>query len=212
MSVLEQLVEKPQPPKPVSPVMREDGDHVDVVPYNAYQDPQCAHYFLNWFWDRMRENGLLKLYYPDLTDDDRLFPTFVRMLSSDSTRVVLVVLRDDEGKVKDVIGLSTWEYLKLGPSTVGHCGFIFREAYWNRRTSIEAGHRIMEHWFEEAEPKLDVAIGMIARENHLARRYVSALGWKENGFIHNGHQYDGKTCDAVLYQYTREQHQAKEGK
>lgn len=209
MSVLDQLVEKPKPPKPMEPVMREDGDRVDVVPYNAYRDPQCAHYFLNWFWDRMRENGLLKLYYPDLTDDDRMFPTFVRMLSSEVTKVILVILRDAEDKVKDVIGLSTWEPMQLGPSTVGHCGFIFRHEYWNRRTSIEAGHRIMEHWFTVAEPKLDVAVGLIARDNNLAQRYVRALGWVESGWIHNGQQYEGKPCDAIIWQYTREQFQKK---
>lgn len=206
MSTLAQLVEKPKPPQAEPPTpLREDGDHVEVFPYNAYYDPNGAHWGLTWFWDKLREHGLLKLYYPDLTDDDRLFPTFVRMMSSDSTKVVLVLLKDSEDKVKDLIGISTWEPMKFGPSTIGHAGFIFRQEYWGRRTTIEAGKKIMEYWFTQAEPRLDVAVGLIARDNLLAQRYVQALGWVESGWLHQGQQYNGKPCDAVIWQYTREQ-------
>jgi RimJ/RimL family protein N-acetyltransferase len=208
MSTLTQLV-KPEGPETPPAQLREDGDHVDVVPYNAYQDPQCAHYGLTWFWDRLREHGLLRLYYPELADDDRLFPTFVRMMSSEATKVILVVLKDGEGQVKDLIGISTWEPLRFGPSMLGHAGFIFREKYWNRQTTLEAGQRIMSYWFAEAEPKLDLAVGLIARDNVLAQRYVRALGWTEGGWLPNSQQYDGKPCDAIIWHITREQFNAK---
>lgn len=206
MSTLAHLVEQPRPPKsdPPSPP-REEGDHIEVFPYNAYYDPLCAHSGLAFFWDKLREHGLLKLYYPDLTDDDRLFPTFVRMMSSDSTKVVLVLLKDSEDKVKDLIGIATWEPMRFGPSMIGHAGFIFRQEYWTRRTTIEAGKKIMEHWFTQAEPKLDVAVGLIARDNIMACRYVKALGWQESGWIHRGQQYNGNPCDAVIFQYTRDE-------
>lgn len=206
MSVLEQLVEKPKPPEPVSPSHGND-DYVEVMPYNAYQDPNCAHYGLTWFWDKLREHGLLKLYYPDLTDDDRLFPTFVRMLSSASPQVTLVLLKNS-GEVKDLIGIATQDPLGFGKSALSHCGFIFRQEYWNRRISIEAGHRIMEHWFE-AEPKLDAAVGLIAQANVLATRYVKALGWVESGWLHQAQQYEGKPCDALIFQYTREMYEKR---
>src|SRR5215831_1427055 len=211
-ATLEQLVEpvrlEREPKKPVNERLIEDGDEIDVIPYNAYHDPQSAH-FLPWLFDLMRRDGLLKLYYPDIADDEKMFATFVKMFSSTSTYVILVVVRDatPERAVKDVIGFATWEAMQLGPSLVGHCGFIYRKDFWQRSTSIKAGQRIMRYWFEEAEPKLDVLVGLIARLNRLATGYVRGLGWQESGWIHNGQQYDGKTCDAILFQYTREQYE-----
>lgn len=211
MSVLESLIEKPLAPqtaKPQPPPKIElgNGDYVDVLPYNAYNDPNCRQ-FLFWFYDRMRENGLLRLYYPDLTDDDKMYPTFVRMLSSEVTHILLVVVKDSKGEVKDVIGLSSWEAMKLGPATVGHCGFIFRQEYWTRKTTIAAGHKILEWWFEHAEPRLDIAIGLIAEDNTLALRYVQGLGWDRLGVLDGCQQWNNKQCDAVMYKYTRGQYE-----
>lgn len=212
MSSLAQLVEpvgKTGDSKPTPPTDIRDGDWiVDVIPYHADND-SMAYQMLPWLWKRLKDDGLLDLYYPDLAD--KSFPTFVKMLSSPVTRVILVVLRNPEKRdeVKDVIGFATWEPLRFGPATLGHAGFIFLKKYWDRVTSIEAGWRIMEWWFDRNDEPLDVALGLIALTNVLANRYVQRLGWTRMGVLPGCQQYEGKQTDAVQWIMTRAEYESK---
>lgn len=219
MSTLQQLVEmpvgpgqeKPEPPKPTA-VLRDGDSIVDVIPYNAYHDPKGG-YFMHWLWQKLQADGLLRLYYPDVTDDEKFYPTFVRMMSSEMTKVLLVVLRNpqDATDVRDVVGFATWEPLKFGPAVVGHAGFIFLKAYWDRRVTVQAGERIMEWWFDRNPEPLDVAVGLIADKNTLANRFVQRLGWTQMGSLPGCQQWGGEQCDAVLWRYTRAEWGKREG-
>jgi|SRR5579859_1393381 len=199
-------LEKPAAPAPPPARLMDEGDWVDVIPYHADNDPNADH-FLYWMWHKLKDDGLLALYFPD--DQEKSYPTFVKLMSAPVTRVILVVIKSPatkdkpNGEVKDVIGFATWEPLRMGPATVGHAGFIFLHKYWQRQVSVEAGKRIMQHWFAETEPKLDVALGLIADTNKLANRYVQALGWTRLGDLPGCHHYDGKQADAVIWRMTR---------
>lgn len=216
MSILEQLV-APQPPvstpdrtakrqKPADPpatpprIELPDGDYVDVVFYHGDNDPDAAR-ALPWFWNRLMQDDLLRLYYPTATD--RSFCTFVKMVSSPVTRVLFVVVKDSAGDVKDFIGLATWEPMQFGPSTLGHAGFIFLKDFWHRDITLRAGRRIMQAWFDEFPQPLDIAVGIIAKDNVLANRYVQQLGWTKVGGLPGCQHYDNKTSDAVIWQVTR---------
>lgn len=220
MSTLAQLVEpvgagKPETkaaePKPPEPIR--DGDWtVEVIPYHADNDAQASK-MLPWLWQRLKDDGLLDLYYPSLAD--KSFPTFVKMLSSPVTRVILVVLCGPGGlqDVHDVVGFATWEPLKFGPATLGHAGFIFLKQYWDRQVSTEAGKRIMEWWFDRNPEPLDVAVGLIALTNILANRYVQRLGWKRMGVLPGCQEYEGKQTDAVQWIMPRDEYESqKRGK
>lgn len=216
MSTLAQLVEpmgpsatkKAEPPKP-EPIR--DGDWiVDVMPYHGDNDPN-AWQMLPWLWKRLKDDGLLDLYYP--AEADKSFCTFAKMLSASLTRVILVVLRnpDDVTDVKDIIGFATWEPLRFGPALLGHAGFIFLKKYWDRHTSVEAGKRIMEWWFDKNPEPLDVAVGLIAEKNILANRFVQRLGWTRMGDLPGCQEYAGEQCDAIQWRFTRKDWEAMKG-
>lgn len=208
MSLLEQLVETPKPPS-TAPKHEEprpprielgDGDYVDVVFYHGDGDPE-ADRALPYFWRKLMEDDLLQLYYP--SDTDRSFCTFVKMVSSQITRVLFVVIKDAKGEVKDFMGLATWEPIQFGPSLLGHAGFIFLREYWQREITLAAGRRILSAWFDEFPQPLDIAVGIIAEDNVLANRFVQRLGWTRVGVLPGCQQYAGKPSDAVLWQVTR---------
>lgn len=214
MSSLAQLVEPTKSPKAAEPEVPNriayDGDHyVDVIPYNAYFDDKCRHW-LFWLYDKLREDDLLRLYYPSVDGTDRSYPMFVRMMSSDSTQVLLVVLKDKKTEeVAGLVGIATWERLQFGPSTLGHAGFIFLKSFWDNHTSMAAGQRILQYWFDEMPEKLDIAVGIIAKLNVLANRFVRRLGWTLVGELPNCQQYGGEPCEAVLWQMTRAKFEEK---
>jgi len=204
MSTLAQLVEptKPQHTPPPRVADLGNGDYVDVVFYHGDGDPQASR-AIPWFWQKLMADDLLKLYYP--SDTERSFCTFAKMVSSPVTRVLMVVVKDPNGDVKDFMGLATYEPLQFGPALVGHAGFIFLKDYWHREVTLAAGRRIMQAWFEEfPEPRLDIAVGIIAKDNIMANRYVQALGWTRVGELPGCQQYAGEQCDAVLWQITKE--------
>lgn len=212
MSSLSQLVEPTRSPKAAEPEtpnrIAYDGDrYVDVIPYNAYFDDKCRHW-LFWLYDKLREDDLLRLYYPNVDASDRSYPMFVRMMSSDTTQVLLVVLKDKKTEeVQGLVGIATYEKMQFGPSTLGHAGFIFIRQFWDHRTSLEAGQRIMRFWFEEMPQPLDISVGIIAKTNILANRFVQRLGWVRVGELPDCQQYGGEPSDAVLWRVTRKQYE-----
>lgn len=211
MSTLASLVEpvrKPAEPTPVNRIAYDDGHYVDVIPYNAYFDEKCRHW-LFWLYDKLREDDLLRLYYPNIDGTDKAYPMFVRMMSSDTTQVLLVVLKDKQTEeVAGLVGIATWERMQFGPSTLGHAGFIFLRQYWDHRTSLDAGRRILQFWFDEMPQPLDIAVGIIAKLNTLANRFVQRLGWTKVGELPNCQQYGGEPCDACIWQITRSTYEA----
>ena len=211
MSTLASLVEpvkKPQEPLPVDRIAYDGDKYVDVIPYNAYFDDKCRHW-LFFLYDELRKDDLLRLYYPNIDGSDRAYPMFVRMMSSDTTQVLLVVLKDKQtDDVTGLVGIATWERMQFGPSTLGHAGFIFLKDFWDHRTSMAAGRRILDYWFKEMPQPLDITVGIIAKLNVLANRFVSRLGWTKVGELPNCQQYGGEACDACIWQITRAAYEA----
>lgn len=197
------------PTSHVPPKKREEGDYVDMVPYDARFDKDSSK-ALVYFWQRLRDAGLLELYYPGQADLS--FAQFVRLMSGD-VKVILFVIKDPEGLVKDFIGLATWAPLDFGGTLVGNAGFLFLPDWWDRQTTIEATQRGMRYWFEEMEPRLNMAIGMNPAGNLLVQRFLHRIGWTRVGQLPIPQFYGGKHSDTVLWYYTREQYEAaKEGK
>lgn len=186
---------------PVTP--RVDGDYIDVVPYDARRD-RNAPQALVYFWQRLKDAGLLELYYPG--NSDLSFPQFVRLLSGD-VKVILFVIKGPDDTVKDFVGLATWAPLDFGGTLVGNAGFLFLPEWWDRRTTLEACRRGMRYWFEELQPRLDLAIGMNPAGNHLVQRFLHALGWTRVGELPIPQYYAGQTSPMVLWHYTRAQYE-----
>jgi RimJ/RimL family protein N-acetyltransferase len=207
LSTLAGTTPTPAPqPKPVREPIRglREGEWVDVLPYDARFDPMSRH-FLWWLWDKLHTSGLLALYYPH--DTEASFPEMVKMFSG-GTNVILVVVKNEKGEIQDLLGFATWGPMQLGLAQVGCCGFIFLPDYWQARATSEAATRIMRMWFDES--KLDLLVGIIAKDNVLAQRFMSRIGWQLSGSLPNAHLYSGKPSDATIWYMTREAFESKE--
>lgn len=203
------VTERRLPAQHVSVTPRAEGDWIDCVPYDARGDKDAPQALL-YFWDRLHKAGLLELYYPG--QSDLSFPQFVRLLSGD-VKVILFVIKDSADVVKDFIGLATWAPLDFGGTLVGNAGFLFLPEHWDRQTTIEAVRRGQRYWFEEMEPRLNLAIGMNPSSNLLVQRFLHRIGWTRVGQLPIPQFYAGKMSDMVLWYYTREQYERdKEGK
>jgi RimJ/RimL family protein N-acetyltransferase len=203
------VTERKLPTQHVATTPRAEGDHIDVVPYDGRADKDAAQ-ALYFFWNKLREGGLLELYYPGQSEYS--FTSFVRLMSGD-VKVILFVIRDAQEMVKDFVGLATWAPLDFGGTLVGNAGFLFLPAYWDRQTTIDATKRGMRYWFEEMQPQLSMAIGMNPAANLLVQRFLHRIGWTRVGQLPIPQSYAGKQSDMVLWYYTREQYlRHKEGK
>lgn len=204
MSTFDTLAGPPSPPtqpkKEPHPIRGlKSGETIDVLPYTGYSKESDL--FLPWMWRRFKEDGLIELYFPGMSDTG--FPAFVSLMSGGAgIQVVLVVVKDAEGKIIDLMGIATWEQMRMGEATLAHCGFIFLTEYWDHRTSLEAARRIMRLWFDEV--KLDTLIGIVAEDNHLAMRFMQRVGWRLAGTLQKLHVYKGKPSNAALWEMTRE--------
>ena len=222
MSLLDQLLEKPKPPgesavveapepekeplKPSGTIAAGGGKHVEVYPYNAHWDSE-AWQFLPWMWKKLKDDGLLDLYFPNIAE--KSFATFAAMLSG-GAQILLVCFVDDEtGLATDTIGFASWTPMLLGLSTVGNAGFIYLRDYWEQSITLAAGHRIEKMWFEEMPQKLDLAVGIIAKDNVLARRYLNRLGWRKSGELPGIQQYAGVQGDGEIWFITRAQYEQR---
>lgn len=223
MSLLEQLA-SPSPDRkprhsPTVEAIREGNLVLDVIPYNAANDPQ-AHLFLPWFWKRLKDDGVISLYFPG--DADCSFGPFVALFNDTSVHKLLFVtadapLRRDgafvEGEfkptVKDAVGFATWAPMNLGGKLVGNAGFIFLRDYWDRHTTVLATRRGMKFWFEEMTPRLDMAIGMNPLGNILVQRFLPRIGWTRMGTIPIPQYYASAYSDMALWYITREQFESQ---
>jgi len=207
MSTLSTLAGEGEP-KRERPKIRgiKDGEWIDVIPYSAHFDPN-ADKFLPWFWNRLKTDGLVELYFPDGKETG--FASFVGLMSSNVTKVVLVVVKGTDGLVVDTVGIATWDPLKMGMISVGIAGFIFLRDYWERHASLAAARRIMQMWFDEL--KLNVLLGLIAKDNHLANRFVQRAGWTLQGSLPMLHAYQGEISDSQMWTITREEFEQAKG-
>lgn len=173
---------------------------ISVVPYNAALDPN-ADKFLPWFWNRLKEDGLIGLYFPGAEDTG--FSMFVKLLSGE-TRVLLVVKQNENGEIVDTVGFSTIGPMAIGGTMAAYAGFIFLKDHWERKTTLAAAKTIMDAWFTNQEVHLDVVMGVVADDNVLAKRFLTQVGWKHAGDIPYLAEYIGNRCAATFWFITRE--------
>lgn len=197
-------VQTPETPKHDRVPIRgiKNGEHVEVIPYDGRMD-KAADKFLPWFWNRLKDSGLLELYYPGMGATS--FTTFARMLSGD-VKVILFVIMDDAREVQDCVGFATWSPLDFAGYLVGNAGFIFLPEYWDRQTTVDATKVGMKFWFDEMTPRLDLAVGMNPEGNHLVQRFLHRIGWTRVGTLPIPQLYAGQSSDTVLWYYTRAQY------
>jgi RimJ/RimL family protein N-acetyltransferase len=182
------------------------GEWVDVIPYNANLDPNAPQ-FLFWFWERLQKSGLLALYFPHGTEAS--FPQFVGMMSG-GTNVILVVVKSESGEVQDTMGFATWGTMQLGLATVGCAGFVFLPEFWDAKATVEAAKRIERLWFDEMPQHLDLLVGIIAKDNVAAQRFMPRIGWSFSGSLPGAHLYAGQPSDATIWYLTRSQFESQE--
>lgn len=196
MSLISQLageaaIETPKP-KPNHAV-----EAVKVIPYDASTDPN-AEVMLPWLWNRLKEDGLVDLYFPN---NPAPFVAFVRMMSG-GLNVFLATTQDEEGNVGKLIGFLTWEHLNFGGAKTAMAGFIFLKEFWDAHISKAAAHALMTHLFENTE--VEVAVGNVAEKNRLASLFLAGIGWQKVGKIPGMQQYNGERTNANLWCMTKE--------
>lgn len=198
----------PDPPKRERPKIRglKEGEWIDVIPYSAHLDPNAS-LFLPWLWNRLKEDGLVELYFPEGKETG--FASFVGLMSSNVTKVVLVVVKGADGLVVDTVGIATWDPLRMGLISVGIVGFIFLRDYWEQKASALAAQRIMKLWFDDL--KLEILLGLIAKDNHLANRFVQRVGWTLQGTLPRLHSYMGAISDANMWTITKDEFERTKG-
>jgi RimJ/RimL family protein N-acetyltransferase len=182
------------------------GKHVEVYPYNAHNDPNASLY-LPWLWKRLKDDGLIDLYFPNFAD--KSFATFAAMLSGGAQILIVALVDDETGLATDTIGFASWTPMLLGLATVGNAGFIYLKDYWEQSITLAAGRRIEKMWFEDMPDKLDLAVGIIAKDNVLARRYLNRLGWRKCGELPGIQQYAGVQGDGEIWFTTRTQYEQR---
>lgn len=186
-------------------------ESVDVIPYNADFDPNSDK-FLPYLWNRLKEDGLTEIYFP--AEKDSGFAKFVKLLSG-AEQVVLVLKRDDEKVITNVIGFASWAPLPYGETNSILAGFIFLKEFWDRNHSVIAAKKIMDYWFNEGEipgsGTIDLAVGFIAKANIPAQRFLSRIGWVRAGEIPDFHQHKGEKSDAVFWHITKTRHKEVHG-
>lgn len=211
MSLLERLVDQPSTSRPTHPArdrIMEGSWVLDVVPYTASADKN-AHQFLPWFWQRLRDEGLIELYFPGMAETS--FGEFASLFTAPGVKKLLFLLKDpstldnDLPTVVDCIGFATWSPMEWGGQQVGNCGFIFFRDYWDRATTVKGCHRAMQYWFHEMEPSLDVCLGLNPAGNVLVQRFLPKIGWTRVGQLPIPQYYDGKYSDMVVWYITRRQ-------
>jgi RimJ/RimL family protein N-acetyltransferase len=221
MSFLDKFIERPLPPgenastavlEPEKAVPTDGrisagaGKHVEVYPYNAHNDPNASLY-LPWLWKRLKDDGLIDLYFPNSAD--KSFATFAAMLSGGAQILIVALVDDETGLATDTIGFASWTPMLLGLATVGNAGFIYLKDYWEQSITLAAGRRIEKMWFEDMPDKLDLAVGIIAKDNVLARRYLNRLGWRKCGELPGIQQYAGVQGDGEIWFTTRTQYEQR---
>jgi hypothetical protein len=102
--------------------------------------------------------------------------------------------------------------LDFGGQQVGNAGFLFLPDVLGARHDIRGrASRGMKYWFEEMEPRLNMALGMNPSGNHLVQRFLHGLGWTRVGQLPIPQYYGGTHSDLVIWYYTREQYERDKG-
>lgn len=204
MSVLDTLAGSPTTP----PTDREPKtpNGVQAIPYNANWDKD-ADRFLPWFWERLKADGLVTLYYPG--QEETGFAAFVKLMSNaPQTQIALVVPKNVEGLPDgEPIGFVSWEPMTFGSGNGASAGFIFLRKFWDAKHTVDAANAVMKLWFEVLN--LDLVIGIVAQENTPALRFLSRIGWQKLGALPGMHTFKGKASDAVLHYVTKEMFEGK---
>lgn len=219
MSTFDTLAGPSTPPVNGSKVKREphpirgvrEGETIHAVPYTAYS--KDSDYFLSWLWRRLKAANLLELYFPGL--GELSFPAMVELFSgARGIKVILILVKNAQGEVVDVLGIATWEPMQIGTVQTCYAGFIFLPEYWDRHSTVEAAKQGMRYWFYEMEPRMEVILGVNPEGNHLVQRFLHRLGWTRVGTLPIPQWYEGKPSDTVIWYITRAQFDAmeKEGK
>lgn len=172
-----------------------------AIPYNAHFDPN-ADKFLPWFWQRLKDDGLVSLYYPG--QEETGFALFVKLLSNaPQTQVALVVPNNVEGLPDgEPIGFVSWEPGLFGKPNAATAGFIFLKRFWDSKHTTDAANSVMRLWFEQLE--MELVVGVIATANIAAQRFMPRVGWAKMGILPNMTSFTGKECDASLWYITRD--------
>ena len=194
MSTLSQLTEVPRPPQSGS----SSAPALMAIPYNGDFDAHAAT-MLPWLYDRLKQDGLLDLYFS--TRKGASFCAFVRMMSGGSN--IILATTQKEGIPDKVIGFMNWEPMNFGGAHSAKAGFIFLKEFWDGHTSTEAGKLLLTELF--ANTDIDVVIGNVAADNRLTSMFLTRLGWNKVGTIPKMQQYEGVECPANLWCITREE-------
>lgn len=176
---------------------------IAVIPYNAsFHDD--AQNFLPFLWNKLKEDGLIELYFPG--ESKTGFANFVRLMSGDS-KILLVVGKDNAGKLDKAIGFASWRPMPFGATQAGMAGFVFLREFWDGKITDVAAQRIMEHWFDSEQ--MDLMIGCVADLNHPANKFMERIGWAKVGIVPMAHIYKGVQCGSVIWQITKDVYKAR---
>jgi|SRR5580765_4803845 len=203
---------------------------IHVFHYNARLDTTGKSLlFVQWMYDQCERDGLLDLYFPQITDDDRRANRALLFNDLMSSGSAVLVLRDTgDPDNREFVGFATGSTLSMGiGKQVGNCGFVFLKKFWDRTTTMQAASRIMQLWLDGVPlrdgegnsvpgqwlfPPLDVLVGFVADTNRLAMQFMHRMGWTEMlPHIPGTHFYNGAPADTVQWIITREDFAAQGG-
>lgn len=217
MSLLAGLVEQPEAPKQKHRALehiREGKWVLEAVPYQASAHLHAAA-FLPAFWEQLRAEGLLELYYPG--EPEKSFGSFVTMFNEPGVEKLVFALKDPNELVEDdapkLMGLTGFAHMgqmKWGDCLIGDAGFVFFKEFWDRHTTILAARRGMAYWFRELKPAPDIIIGRNPAANKLVQRFLPSIGWTRDCQLPIPQYYNGSYSDTVLWHITREQFEEQE--
>lgn len=170
-----------------------------VIPYTVATDP-IGEVFLPGLWKRLRDEGIFDVFFHDYPDTN--FAGFVKALSAPDSLIFMVAKQWADRQIEHMGMVTLGQVLDTKLTKRGVAGFLFFKQYWNHKDADEAGHKVLEYWFDTLG--LDVVGGITPKLNRPALAYIHRLGFVSIGDIPHFSTIKGHESPATVSYLTRE--------
>lgn len=182
----------PAPPEILS-------ENITIIPYMVDNDP-TGEIFLPGLWKRLHDEGIYELFFHDHADMN--FGAFVKALSSPDALLFMIAKTNADGSLEHMGIATLGQILDTKLTKRGVAGFLFFKKYWNHRDADDAGHKVLEYWFDKLG--LDVIGGVTPKLNRPAIAYIHRLGFVSIGEIPHFCVLKDHESPAIVSYLTRE--------
>jgi RimJ/RimL family protein N-acetyltransferase len=198
---------KTEPSKVEEPEVKfefERGNFV-LAPYSPAAGTDAEETLISVYF-RIKKEGLESIVFHE-NPDMSLFQ-FAAFMSSPRTCLQIFAIKDERGIV-DTCGIAWLADIQncAGILVKAVGSFCFWRTYQSAAYTDTFGSMVLDYWFNVL--KLDTLVGLTPSLNRPADVYAKRVGLLEVARIPAYTTYDGKVCDGIVHQMTRDKYVAK---